>query len=107
MKIVKEYNTIDFARFAFNSNNSNASYVHRSTKYIYEDDFNCNDKDDIFAFRKHKVVDINEFHCEQCQQKFDIKDLKIKDNTIYCECGHTVHVNDLRPYDQVDHYYAS
>ena len=98
MKIVKEYNVIDFARFAFNFNNSNASYVHKSTKYIYKEDVSKeSDKDMDFitiSGSRYETIDINVFHCEQCKHEFDIKDLKIKDNTIYCECGHTVHVND-------------
>ena len=111
MKIVKEYNVIDFARFAFNFNNSNASYVHKSTKYIYKEDVSKeSDKDMDFitiSGSRYETIDINVFHCEQCKHEFDIKDLKIKDNTIYCECGHTVHVNDLRPYDMINGYYSS
>ena len=104
MKIVKEYNVIDFAKYAFNSNKPNASYVYTTIQYTDYDDF---DDIDWYAFKKRKHVDVDMFYCEQCREKYNLKTLKIKDNTIYCNCGHTVHVNDLRPYDVIDGYYSS
>lgn len=106
MKIVKKYNVIDFAKYAFNSNKPNASYVYTTIQYT--DDF----PDDLgytswLESRKRKHVDVDMFYCEQCREKYDLKTLKIKDNTIYCNCGHTVHVNDLRPYDVINIYYSS
>jgi hypothetical protein len=79
MKIVKEYNVIDFAKYAFNSNKPNASYVYTTIRYTDYDDF---DDIDWNGFRKRKHVNVSIFHCEQCREEYVLKTLKIKSGSL-------------------------
>lgn len=120
MRIVKENNVIDFARFAFESNNPKASYVCKTVQYIEEEVFATPDVDDVDIFVEGELVKkhipmlnrprretINVFHCEHCGHAYDIKELKIKDNVIHCDCGQSIAIENLRPYDMIDNYYSS
>ena len=85
----KEYNVIDFARYAFESNKKNSSYV--NTYYNYE-----KEPGDRIQY---------EFNCEDCGQNTPIEDLIINNNIITCECGHQVDINELQPRISADDYY--
>ena len=118
MKLVNKYSVIDFARFAFNSNNSEASYVYPTTYYDrnWLDDFlPLDDEDDIDtpnikvsnAVKRRVPREAYIFNCEKCHNAYDVEELKIMNQTIHCKCGHSVRIDELRPYSMMDNYYTS
>ncbi len=86
----KQYNVIDFAKYAFESNKEDGSYV--TSYYNYERPE---------GQRKSYI-----FNCEECKQGTEIENLMINNNIITCECGHQVDINELQPRVMTDNYYS-
>ena len=90
MKTLKrEYNVIDFARHAFESNKEDGSFI--NSYYNYE--------------RPEGKETCYIFNCEECKQGTEIENLIINNNIITCECGHQVDINELQPRLMVSDYY--
>lgn len=113
MRLDNKNTVIDFAKYAFNSNKKNGSYVYTSTCYC--DDWH---DDEIIPFdneeelvpvkiKYSKYVEKVMFHCEKCNNAYDTDKLTIMNQTIHCKCGHSVKIEDLRPYTIADNYYSS
>ena len=86
----KEYDYIEFARYAFETEVESQSYFCYETPsdaegWNYED---C-------------------FHCGHCNKSYNIKDLTFKNQTVQCKCGEVTSLSDLRPYRMSHDYHSN
>ena len=118
MRILMKYNVIDFAKYAFNSNNPNKSCAYTVTRY--DSDYQYAKCIPLLTDEKeHEYIDFSSstdydgprevgvFNCEECHNVYDLSELKIVDQTIHCKCGHSIRIDELRPYAVIDNYYSS
>ena len=88
MMINKEYEYIEFARYAFETEVESQSYLcyeHPSDaeKWDYEE---C-------------------FHCGHCDRNYAVKDLTFKNQAVQCKCGEVTSLSDLRPNRMTRNYH--
>ena len=93
----KEYDYIDFARYAFETEVDSKSYFYESY-FCYE-----NPTNDLKYSSDWKYTDC--FHCGHCGNSYPIKDLTFKNQTIQCECGEVTSLSDIRPYKTNHNYH--
>lgn len=80
MMINKEYDFMEFARYAFETEVESQSY------FCYEN------PSDAEGWHYEEC-----FHCGNCNHSYAIKDLTFKNQTVQCKCGETTSLFDLRP----------
>ena len=80
MIINKEYDYIEFAKYAFETEIESKSYF----CYEHPSDAERWDYEECF-------------HCGYCDCNYAIKDLTFKNQTIQCKCGEVISLSDLRP----------
>ena len=85
----KEYDYIEFARYAFETEVESQSYFCCETPSDAEE-WGWNYEDC--------------FHCGHCGCSYAIKDLTFKNQTVQCKCGEVTSLFDLKPY-RMNHYY--
>lgn len=88
MMMTREYDYIEFARYAFETEVESQSYFcfdrpTDSDNWIYEE---C-------------------FHCGHCDCNYAIKDLTIKNQAVQCKCGEVTSLSDFKPYRTTDDYH--
>lgn len=90
MMMTREYDYIEFARYAFETEVESQSYFcfdrpTDSDNWIYEE---C-------------------FHCGHCDCNYAIKDLTIKNQAVQCKCGEVTSLSDFKPYRTTDNYHSN
>lgn len=80
MKLMPEYDFIDFAKYAFMSNKRYGSYIYETWSF-----------DNGYG---------TVFHCEHCEELYNIKELEIINQAVHCKCGEIVKIADFIPYHQ-------
>ena len=80
MMINKEYDYIDFARYAFETEVESKNY------------FCCENPSDSEEWSYEEC-----FHCGHCDKSYAIKDLTFKNQTVQCKCGEVISLFDLKP----------
>ena len=86
----KEYDYIEFARYAFETEVDSQSYF-------------CYDRPTVSDNWNYEDC----FHCGHCDYKYAIKDLTFKNQTVQCKCGEVTSLSDLRPYRMTDDYHSN
>ena len=88
MMINKEYDYIEFARYAFETEVESQSYF-------------CHDcPSDLVGWEYEEC-----FHCGYCDKNYAIKDLIFKNQTVQCKCGEVTSLSDLKPYRMSHDYH--
>ena len=87
MKLIPECDFIDFAKYAFISNKEYGSYVYEQWSFDFGD----------------RTM----FHCEYCNEHYEVKELKIKNQAIHCKCGAIVKIADFSPYTHSKDYHCN
>lgn len=80
MIVNREYDYIEFARYAFETEVESKSYL------CYE----CPSDSERWDY-------VECFHCGHCDKSYAVKDLTFKNQTVQCKCGEVTSLSDLRP----------
>ena len=86
----KEYDYIEFARYAFETEVDSQSYF-------------CYDRPTVSDNWDYEDC----FHCGHCDYKYAIKDLTFKNQTVQCKCGEVISLSNLKPYRMTHDYHSN
>lgn len=86
----REYDYIEFARYAFETEVESQSYF-------------CYERPTVSDNWSYEEC----FHCGHCDYKYAIKDLTFKNQTVQCKCGEVTSLSDLRPYRMTHDYHSN
>ena len=86
--INKEYDYIEFAKYAFETEVSSECYFCNT----------CPSDSEGWSYEEC-------FHCGHCECNYAMKDLTFKNQTVQCKCGEVTSLSDLRPYEMEHNYH--